>query len=581
MRIVKLAIIAALLAWLSVVGVGAYRVHQSFYGVSGALRAGKTALESAKLERLTEQERQKSERERRKTEVLMARLRRQERLENSQAVSLASVTLATFTRLFPVLAFCGASIGGLCFVVFRRVPVKTPFVETMLPVRKAAAIVERSLQVSNSAEMARVLAFSEEISRARMNDAGNFLKGLKGHAGRENMQSQALPEHVEPQATQDGGNVSFQAAVRQFKPGSVLIGYDNAGNAVYFALKDFVSCAFGGGSGSGKTSKLRFLCAQMALQGVNLSILDAHQGNDQSLVDSLGNLVNLPNVRVFPAFETADAVKTMLTEVQAAIDAGKPADAPSVYILDELRPLNRACEHVETLMDVLANEGRKFNQFGVFASQTWEAKMFKQAGSSARDACVLKMAARMPKEQARILFKDGDSARQVAKLARPDMFADSAAFSGVVTVPFCSKDDLNSLVPDAPRKTPSISLQANAGRDERHDSQEETDDNSDAVKTNLDDEPSNLIPFQTKRRETPTERAETDTPNETPTMSETELRAFFNAKIERNEESLSGLAAQIGVNKGGFYRFLKNNEHPSESMQERFTAFLAAFRDER
>lgn len=577
MKIVKLAIIAALLAWLPVVGFGAYRVYQSFSGFSGVLRAEKTALESAKLERLTEQERQKSEQERRKTAVLMARLRRQERLENSQAVSLSAVVLASFLRLFPVLLFGGASIGGLVYTLTKKVPVKTPFVETVLPVRKAAAIVERSLQVSNSAEMARCLAFSDDVTEARMNSAANLYKSLKGHTGRENMQSQALPEHVEPQATQDAGNVSFQQAVNQFRPGNVLIGYDSAGNAVYFALKDFVSCAFGGGSGSGKTSKLRFLCAQMALQGVNLSILDAHQGNEQSLVDSLGNLASLPNVRIFPAFETAVAVATMLSEVQAAIQAGKPADTPSVFILDELRPLNRACSDVENLMDILSNEGRKFNQFGVFASQTWEAKMFKQAGSSARDACVLKMAARMPKEQARILFKDGDSARQVAKLARPEMFADSAAFSGVVTVPFCSKDDLNSLVPNVSQKTPSISLQVNAGRDEEPEPIKETND-AQNVSENVSENVSNVRPFPTmKRHETPTERAETDTP----TMSETEVRAFFNAKIERNEESLSGLAAQIGVNKGGFYRFLKNNEHPSESMQERFTAFLAAFRDER
>ena len=375
-----------------------------------------------------------------------------------------------------------------------------------------------------------------------MNSAANLYKSLKGHAGRDGMTSQALPEHVEPQATQDAGNVSFQQAVKDFRAGLVLIGYDTAGNPVYFALKDFVSCAFGGGSGSGKTSKLRFLVAQMALSGVNVSILDAHAGNEQALVDSLGNLASLPNVRIFNPFETADAVNVMLQEVQAAIQAGKPADAPCVYILDELRPLNRACDQVETLMDILSNEGRKYNQFGVFASQTWEAKMFKQAGSSARDACVLKMAARMPKEQARILFKDGDSARQVAKLARPDMFADSAAFSGVVTVPFCSKDDLNSLVPNVSQKTPSISSQVTSGTTNGGNVNEETADAPNVSEVKLN----NLIPFPKRDTTTQanTETTQADTADSTGNTDDTTL---LTAALESCENDKKMLAERSGV----------------------------------
>ena len=63
-------------------------------------------------------------------------------------------------------------------------------------------------------------------------------------------------------------------------------------------------------------------------------------------------------------------------------------------------------------------------------------------GSAARDACVLKMAANMPREQARILFKDGEMARTVSRLRKPEMFANSMTFSGVVTVPFCSREDM-------------------------------------------------------------------------------------------------------------------------------------------
>jgi hypothetical protein len=203
----------------------------------------------------------------------------------------------------------------------------------------------------------------------------------------------------------------------------------------------------------------------------------------------------------------------------------------------------------------------------VASSQTWEASLFGKLGSAARDACVLKMAARMPKKQAQTLFQDGESARTVARLGKPEMFADSVSFSGVVSVPFCSRDDLNML---AAQKMPVHAHEIHSGRAESIEPEKETGET-----VNVSENVSNLIPFPSmKRHETPIERAET---NETPNLSETEIRAFFNAKIESGLETLSGLAAKIGVNKGGLHRFLKNNETPSEKMQERFKAFLETF----
>ena len=259
----------------------------------------------------------------------------------------------------------------------------------------------------------------------------------------------AAPVHALPAAPDDSAEMpaalpSFADLLHSgaFRAGQILLGYDAAAAPVYLRLTDFVSASVGGGSGSGKTSKLRFLCAQLIAQGVRVSLLDAHAGNDQSLVSSLGELSARENVTVYSPIETRDAVQAMLSEIQGVIDAGTPCEPPRVYVLDELRPLNHACDRVELLMDKLANEGRKYQCYGVFSSQTWEARMFSQMGSAARDACVLKMAANMPREQARILFKDGEMARTVSRLRKPEMFANSMTFSGVVTVPFCSREDM-------------------------------------------------------------------------------------------------------------------------------------------
>ena len=110
MKIFKLLLIFIMLAWFSAIGYGVYRVYLSF-DISDPLRLSRIALKSAELERLTEQERQKTEQERRETAKTLARLRRQELVENHEAVSFAAITLATFTRLFPVLLF---SAAGWC-----------------------------------------------------------------------------------------------------------------------------------------------------------------------------------------------------------------------------------------------------------------------------------------------------------------------------------------------------------------------------------------------------------------------------------------------------------------------------------
>ena len=184
MKILKLAFVALLLAWLSFVGFGAYRWYGDFTENRDPLRSERIELEKSKLDRLTEQEKQRTEQERRKSLVLSAKLRRQERLENSQAVSLSAVVLASFVRLFFPLLFSVSCVGGLVYAFTRKVPVKTPFIETLLPVRRAAALAEKSLQVSNAAEMGKVLAFQEETTRHRLHDfasLGNafFRKGIQ------------------------------------------------------------------------------------------------------------------------------------------------------------------------------------------------------------------------------------------------------------------------------------------------------------------------------------------------------------------------------------------------------------------
>lgn len=496
MKAIKLILICGVLVWFSALGYGAYRVYLSF-DISDPLRLSRIGLKAAQLEKETEEAKQETLRQQAETAKTLARIERQRQLESSQAVSSAAVALAVFWRSLPLLLFASSAVGGMVYAFTRRVRIDAP-ITGVFPRKDAFRLASMALQVQYAESMGKVASFSEEVSRARLHDTAGMIKAFKGIAGRENVTiNNALPEHAETQ--QQAGNVTFQQAVKDFRAGSVLLGY-SAEKPEYMPVDSFVSCAFGGGSGSGKTSKLRFLLAQLILDGASISILDAHMGNKESLIDSLGNLANMPNVRVFNPFETQQAIATMLSDVQTAIDSAAVADVPNVFVLDELRPLNRACPDTELLMDKIANEGRKYGFYGVFSSQQWEARMFKQAGSAARDSCVLRMAARMPREQAKTLFKDGDSARVVSKLARPEMYADSMLFNGVVTVPFCSKEDCDALAAKYGRTNARQAVRQEIVSE----TIEETADDSDAVKTILDGHASNVIPFPVRNTNEPT-----------------------------------------------------------------------------
>ena len=355
-----------------------------------------------------------------------------------------------FAVLIPGGLLFGAGAAGVGFAR-RRAVFMAKIGESEFPVHysqiRRGALAQQLTALVTAEELKQSNAGIDKAMALYVTLADMQVKALRA-APHSALPSAAAPAIIDAPAA---SAPSFAEILRSgaFRAGQILLGYDATAAPVYLRVADFVSASVGGGSGSGKTSKLRFLCAQLIAQGVRVSLLDAHAGNAQSLVSSLGELADRENVTVYSPIETRDAVQTMLSEIQSVIDAGTPCEPPRVYVLDELRPLNHACERVEFLMDKLANEGRKYQCYGVFSSQTWEARMFTQMGSAARDACVLKMAANMPREQARILFKDGEMARTVSRLRQPEMFANSLTFSGVVTVPYCTREDMaavNSMV---------------------------------------------------------------------------------------------------------------------------------------
>ena len=194
--------------------------------------------------------------------------------------------------------------------------------------------------------------------------------------------------------------------------------------------------------------------------------------------------------------------------------------------------------------------------------------MFDRSGSAARDACVLKMAARMPKEQARTLFKDGETARTVAKLAQPEMYADSMTFSGVVSVPFCSREDLDRIGAGTTTRATGTTQPAQASVDAGAD--------VDAPHANVGGD---VIDFAARREQrsnaTPTVslQKQPDT-GALPPLPQDALASQLREYLQTQNMSLSKFADGAAVNKGLLSVFLRGEKRLSEAMAEKVTAAI-------
>ena len=194
--------------------------------------------------------------------------------------------------------------------------------------------------------------------------------------------------------------------------------------------------------------------------------------------------------------------------------------------------------------------------------------MFAKSGSAARDACVLKMAAKMPREQAKTLFKDGEAARTVARLQQPEMYADSMTFSGVVSVPFCSREDLDRLGAGTTTRATGTTQPAQASID--------TGADADAPEANVG---ADVIDFAARREQrgntTPTVSCEKQPDTGAfPALPQDALAAKLREYLQTQNMSLSKFADGAGVNKGLLSVFLRGEKRLSEAMTEKVTAAM-------
>lgn len=134
------------------------------------------------------------------------------------------------------------------------------------------------------------------------------------------------------------------------------------------------SLLVGGIPGSGKSTFVCLVVAQLVQRGASISLGDPHAGHPESLANRLEVLGIRPTVEAEPR-RIRELVETAAQEIQAR-KHGSPSAHPLIVVVDELpeqvRLLgDRDRERLRTALEVLGFSGRKFNVSTLLMSQSW------------------------------------------------------------------------------------------------------------------------------------------------------------------------------------------------------------------
>lgn len=248
----------------------------------------------------------------------------------------------------------------------------------------------------------------------------------------------------------------------KFQAGSPLVfGFQESGSPKIGTWQDAYSLGIAGLSGFGKSATIRFLMSESLLTKAvgRFYVIDPHYPHEKSLLASLGDLKDAPQVTY--AENPIDTID-LITEIHAAIDRRLRGDEPSeplmVVVIDELIPAVKTFPAVSRLVERIGMESRKAGVYGIFASQSWNGD--KTGGTTARDNLTALLVHRMKPKQANTLLQDSGLARKVTRLSPGQvLFAPVASDPELLTVPYCSRNDM-------PEVVKRLTVPAESGRQE-------------------------------------------------------------------------------------------------------------------
>ena len=171
----------------------------------------------------------------------------------------------------------------------------------------------------------------------------------------------ALPEHIQPVAPE------FHKARRQFKEGELILGYTGLGEPVRLGYEQTKSVGLIGKSGTGKSTTLRWLAAQI---GGEMHVWDPHAS------------IGLPGAKFEheEMLEDGQYLEGVYEERKKLFAKGTRSFTPVLLVVDEWKELYKPLKAVKGLVSNFITGGRKFGMHLLIASQYFKATMFEGSG---------------------------------------------------------------------------------------------------------------------------------------------------------------------------------------------------------
>lgn len=410
------------------------------------------------------------------------------------------------------------------------IPVHYRDLRDFYPIAVNLSLAEIEASVSNSHEKAF------QISDAILKSISSYSRVLKSNND--------LPSQPETPALSQGvptfKDLLSQGVLAPHKP--LIFGMTQTGQIKSGSWADLFSSAIAGQSGQGKTSTLRSLIAQSLLtEQVSLFwILDYHYPHPESLLASLGAVKDCQQIKYAEnRLDTLNLIKEIDATLDARLDGLEPSQPVKVVVMDETLVLADRMPEVKDLIFRIGTEGRKAGMYGLFSAQTWKAQ--DVGGSDVRDNLTSIIAHKMKQRQAQTLLQDRENVKAVKHLSTGQaLFVPTKGDAEILNIPLCTPGDMQEVSRLLSKNSHQNAPQPQGAIEMR-----------------------NVVETTQKREETP----------ETPLLIPVDkLRKTVVSWLETEQETLSGLANKIGMNKGQVYRFTKG-EQPSEALHVAFSSY--------
>ncbi len=251
---------------------------------------------------------------------------------------------------------------------------------------------------------------------------------------------------------------AFVRIAREIFPGHLVLGYNVAGPIVG-DISDLLSTAIIGRPGTGKTTALRFVCAQVLRIGGKPVLLDPHG----SIADEVSD--------VLECAEGPDDMQTLALHLEQELDARlaarktgiRPA-APLLLLADEWPVIAQLAPEAVRVAGRIVLEGRKVKMFALISGQGLPSDQL--GGSYIRDALSSRYVFNTTTAQARMAGMDSETAKLLLahlETAGPGyaILASARRHAEIVAIPQTTIGDLRALVGDVPPLPPLPPLPPN------------------------------------------------------------------------------------------------------------------------